>query len=113
MSSSLKSGLASQPPRLLRLAEVRRKTGLSTSTIYLLMTRGKFPRQVHIGEKVSAWIEGEIDQFIADRIAERDAKALTLSQARGNLTTQTEAHGDAEALRQLEQWQLLRGQTPF
>jgi prophage regulatory protein len=58
--------------RIIRLGEVKRRTGLSTSTIYAMMARGEFPRQVRLGEGAVGWIEHEIDQFIGDRIAERD-----------------------------------------
>jgi prophage regulatory protein len=60
------------PLRLIRLAEVKRRTGLSTSSIYAAMARDEFPRQVRVGDNTVAWVEQEIDRFIADRIAERD-----------------------------------------
>jgi prophage regulatory protein len=58
--------------RIIRLAEVKSRTGLSTSTIYAMMARGEFPRQVRLGEGAVGWVEHEIDQFIKDRVAERD-----------------------------------------
>jgi prophage regulatory protein len=63
--------------RIIRLPAVRERTGLSTSTIYELMTADppKFPRQVPIGPKAVGWVEAEVDEFIAERIAERDGRA--------------------------------------
>jgi prophage regulatory protein len=58
--------------RLIRLAEVRRRTGLSTSSIYLGMQRGEFPRRVRITGSVIGWIEREIEEFIVNRIAARE-----------------------------------------
>jgi prophage regulatory protein len=60
--------------RLLKRPEVEHKTGLSRASIYDRMDRGIFPRQVKVGPKCVGWVETEIDQWIADRIAERDAK---------------------------------------
>jgi prophage regulatory protein len=57
--------------RLIRLAEVRRRTGLSTSSIYLGMQRREFPQRVGICGSVIGWIEREIDEFILNRIAAR------------------------------------------
>ena len=61
-------------PRILRLRDVRERTGLATSSVYDLMKRGNFPRPVRISARSVGWPENEIDDFIADRIAERDAR---------------------------------------
>jgi prophage regulatory protein len=61
--------------RLLRRKEVEQLTGLSRSAIYDLMMRGVFPRPAKLGPKSVAWPSDEIDEWIAARIAERDAKA--------------------------------------
>jgi prophage regulatory protein len=44
-----------------------------------LVKAGKFPRPVKIGQNKNAWIEDEVDSYIADRIAERDAQAAAIS----------------------------------
>jgi prophage regulatory protein len=62
-----------QPASLLRLREVRRRTGKSRSGIYRGIADGTFPAPVKLGERASAWVESEIEAWIADRIAERDA----------------------------------------
>jgi len=62
-----------ESPRLLRLPEVSRATGLGRSAIYERMTRGAFPRAVEITPKARAWVEAEVRAWIAARIAERDA----------------------------------------
>ena len=59
---------------LIRLPKVMDKTGKCRSSIYSDMAEDKFPKQIRIGGSRSvAWDEGEIDQWIEDRIAERDA----------------------------------------
>jgi prophage regulatory protein len=47
----------------------------SRQHIHRLIKRGLFPRPVKIGAGTNAWLENEIDQYLQDRSAERDAKA--------------------------------------
>lgn len=63
--------MQSQPSsiRFLRLPDVLSRTGLSRSQIYRLQAASRFPQHVKLGDAVSAWIEAEIDQWCADRIA--------------------------------------------
>ncbi len=56
-------------PRLIRLEAVKARTCLSRSTIYAYMREGRFPAPVAITERCVAWIEAEIDAWIAERIA--------------------------------------------
>ena len=58
--------------RLLRRPEVERMTGLSRSTIYLLLSSGAFPKPVNIGPRAVAWVETEIAEWVQSRISERD-----------------------------------------
>lgn len=50
--------------RLLRLAEVKTRTGLGTTTIYKYMKDGDFPKQIHIGPRMVGWLESEINAWI-------------------------------------------------
>ncbi len=50
--------------RILRLTEVKARTGLSRSTIYLKVSKGHFPRPVNLGERCVGWLESEIDTWI-------------------------------------------------
>ena len=38
-----------------------------------LIRQGKFPRPIKLGDNTNAWLEPEIDQYITNRIAQRDA----------------------------------------
>ena len=58
------------PTRFLRLPEVMARTGLSRSTIYVRVAAGCFPRPVALGSRAVGWIEAEIEQWVAERIAE-------------------------------------------
>ncbi|EIU7173060.1 MULTISPECIES: AlpA family transcriptional regulator [Pseudomonas] len=58
--------------RLLRRREVEQKTGKSRAAIYADIRAGTFPEPVSIGINSVAWLEAEIDQWISDRLAERN-----------------------------------------
>ncbi|WP_288935113.1 AlpA family phage regulatory protein [uncultured Sphingomonas sp.] len=49
-----------------RMAEVRRRTGLSPATIYRKMERKEFPAQVRLSVNVVAWYESDLNRWIAD-----------------------------------------------
>jgi len=57
--------------RLIKLKEVIEKTSLGRSTIYELMTKGTFPKQVSLGAKSVAWLESEVDNWIEEKVSER------------------------------------------
>lgn len=50
--------------RLMRIAEVKRRTGLSNSTIYANIKKGIFPKPQKPSPGVSAWKESEIIAII-------------------------------------------------
>ncbi|WP_110642893.1 AlpA family transcriptional regulator [Salinicola sp. CPA57] len=58
--------------RLLRRRDVELKTGKSRSAIYAGVSNGTFPAPVPIGDKSVAWLEEEVDSWIAARLAERN-----------------------------------------
>ncbi|MDI1254123.1 AlpA family transcriptional regulator [Thermomonas sp.] len=66
-----------QSLRLLRLPEVKARTGYSRSEVYRRIAAGDFPAPVKLGERASAWPEHEINAWCQARIAARDAKAAT------------------------------------
>ncbi|MDB9958522.1 AlpA family transcriptional regulator [Oceanospirillaceae bacterium] len=61
--------------KLLKIPEVRAKTGLSRSHLYALVQQGEFPKPVKLSERSSAWVESEVDSWIEERIAQRDLEA--------------------------------------
>jgi prophage regulatory protein len=63
------------PLRLLRLPEVRARTGLPTSSLYRQMATGEFPRCVPLGHSAAVgWLENEVDSWLAAQVARRNAK---------------------------------------
>jgi prophage regulatory protein len=65
----LANSASERPLRLLRLPEVCRRTGRSRSAIYRDASEGTFPKPVRASERSVAWVEGEIEDWIAQRIA--------------------------------------------
>ncbi|WP_018144886.1 AlpA family transcriptional regulator [Thioalkalivibrio sp. AKL6] len=55
---------------LQRMPDVRRRTGLSRSTIYRLIQEGRFPKPIKIGDRASAWPASVIDRWIAERVSD-------------------------------------------
>jgi prophage regulatory protein len=61
--------------RILRLPAVEAKSGLKRDSIYRLAKLGQFPKPIKISQWASGWVESEIEEYLAKRIANRDAKA--------------------------------------
>jgi len=57
--------------RIIRLSEVRHRTGLSRSFIYAAIGNNRFPRQVRLGARAVGWSEHDIDAWM-DRHLGRD-----------------------------------------
>lgn len=55
---------------LIRLPEVMRRTGYGKAWIYRLIEAGKFPKSVKIGTRSIAFVESEVDEWVANKIAE-------------------------------------------
>lgn len=54
--------------RMLRLGQVRAMTGLGKTKIYELQAEGNFPMRIKITEYSVAWIEDEVQAWLAARI---------------------------------------------
>ena len=53
--------------RMIKLPEVIRMTGLSRSSIYLLIKKGNFPSQVKLSTRSSGWHWREINSWLESR----------------------------------------------
>ena len=53
---------------ILRLPNVKARTGLSRSTIYLRISEGRFPKPVSLGGRAVGWIESEVDNWLEQQI---------------------------------------------
>ena len=69
--------------RFIRLSEVMSRTGYGRTSIYRKMKDGSFPKSLKLGgppkdpnefdSRAIAWIEEEVDQWVEDRIEDRDS----------------------------------------
>jgi len=70
------------PPRLpsspyLRMSEVIKRTGLSSSKIYELIRQGAFPKWANLPKIASGWLNSDIERWIESRTERLTAKAET------------------------------------
>lgn len=63
-----------QKDKFLRLSDVKERTGLSRSTIYLNISKNIFPRPISLGVRCVGWLESEIDAWIQNRIQNRSTQ---------------------------------------
>ena len=77
MAQQLKKAL-----KILRIKQVKERTGLPNSTIYYHIENGTFIKPIKLGERISGWLESEVDAIMGARIAGKDEaeiKALVQS----------------------------------
>ena len=56
--------------KILRLPQVKERTGLSRSSIYQMISAGIFPKQIALGPRAVGWLKSEIDQWLETCINE-------------------------------------------
>jgi prophage regulatory protein len=56
---------------LVPMKMVREKTGLAPSSIYELISKGRFPKQIALTPRCVRWSQHEIDEWIDERKAGR------------------------------------------
>jgi prophage regulatory protein len=56
--------------QILRLPAVKQQTGLSRSTLYKLVSLGRFPKQIDLGGgRAVGWLESDVQAWIKSRLA--------------------------------------------
>lgn len=76
-----RSNAPKSSPHILRLPRVCEITGLSRSMIYQLETGGLFPQRIKLTTRTVGWLEGEIHDWIAQRIASNRPPVCARSSA--------------------------------
>ena len=56
------------PTKVLRLPEVKARTGLSRSSIYLRISECQFPKPISLGGRAVGWLESEIEDWLEEKI---------------------------------------------
>jgi prophage regulatory protein len=65
--------------RLLRLRDVKQKSGLGTSTIYRRIADGTFPAPRSLGPNTVRWLQSEIDAWIKSLPSSRSGEPASAS----------------------------------
>ena len=62
--------------KLLRLPDVLARVGVSRSTLYLWVSKGRFPASIPLGERAVAWLESDVIAWIERKADEAESAAL-------------------------------------
>jgi prophage regulatory protein len=56
---------------IIRLPQAIKKTGLSRSTIYSLISRGEFPQKIQLSTRSIGFLESEINDWVTSKVSQR------------------------------------------
>lgn len=59
---------------LIKVKEVVRRTLLSKPTLYRMIRKGQFPKQLYLSPNNVAWFGSEVDRWLSDRAAAREVQ---------------------------------------
>jgi len=59
--------------QIIKLSAVIKLSSLSSATIYRLIKKGKFPKQIKLSERSSGWLLSEINKWLDDKANARDS----------------------------------------
>ena len=62
--------------KIIKLPRVMEMTTFCRTTIYRLIEKGKFPKQIKLAERSSGWLEDEVLNYLEDKINSRNSKAV-------------------------------------
>lgn len=85
---------ANTSPRFIRMKEVCRKTGLAKSSIYDRINAKTFPAPVRLGDRAVAFVESEVDAWMAAILAANRPQEST-EQAPARFHKPAAWHGEA------------------
>ena len=57
--------------QIIKKPTVIKLSTLSSATIYRLIKKGEFPKQIKLGERSSGWILEEVEQWLDEKINKR------------------------------------------
>jgi prophage regulatory protein len=57
--------------QIIKLPAVIKLSALSSATIYRLIKKGEFPKQIKLSERSSGWILEEVEQWLEEKINKR------------------------------------------
>lgn len=63
--------MSQQTEYILRLPDVKKRTGLSKTVIYDLINKGQFPKQLKLGQRAVGWKNSAIQAWIDQQVPAR------------------------------------------
>jgi prophage regulatory protein len=67
------------PKHLLSKRAVLKQIPISSATMWRNIAAGEFPKPIRIGKRRVAWVQTEIDDWLAERMEERGSTRLSES----------------------------------
>ena len=64
--------------RILKVKQVAEEINVSVPQVYKLVSLGRFPKPIKLGERGSGWLTSEIDAWLQSRVDERDEEAVNV-----------------------------------
>ena len=66
--------------QIIKLPAVIKLSALSSATIYRLIKKGEFPKQIKLSERSSGWLLSEVEQWLDDKVNAREVDNETSTQ---------------------------------
>jgi len=64
--------------KILKVKQVATEISVSVPQIYKLVSLGRFPKPIKLGERGSGWLTSEIDAWLQSRVDARDEEAINV-----------------------------------
>ena len=61
--------------RILKAKQVAEEINVSVPQVYKLVSKGRFPKPIKLGERGSGWLTSEIDAWLQSRVDARNEEA--------------------------------------
>ena len=61
--------------RILKVKQVAKEINVSVPQVYKLVSLGRFPKPIKLGERGSGWLTSEIDAWLQSKVDARDEEA--------------------------------------
>ena len=58
--------------QIIKLPAVIKLSALSSATIYRLIKKGEFPKQIKLSERSSGWLLSEVEQLLDSKVNARE-----------------------------------------
>ena len=62
--------------KVLKVKQVATEINVSVPQVYKLVSLGRFPKPIKLGERGSGWLTSEIDAWLQSRVDLRDEEAI-------------------------------------